>query len=104
MEELPHQLNAFLARFERHAFSADLLEVKESLLSERNVEIKEEVVNRLLKGISVNKCSGPDGTDGRTLKFYADQLSGVLVYTLCTLFLENVQYYFCPDKACSKTT
>ena len=28
MEELPHQLNAFFARFERHAFSADLLELK----------------------------------------------------------------------------
>ena len=80
MEELPHQLNAFLARFERHAFSADLLEVKESLLSERDVEIKEEVVNRLLKGIHVNtgKCSSPDQYDGRTLKFCADQLSDVL--------------------------
>ena len=43
MEELPHQLNAFYTRFERQV-SADLLELKESLLSERNMEIKEEQV------------------------------------------------------------
>ena len=41
-------------RFERHDFLADLFESKESLLPEGNIEIKEVVVNRLLKWISVN--------------------------------------------------
>ena len=39
-------------------------------------------MNRLLKGININKCSGPDGINGRTLKFCANQLSGVLRHLL----------------------
>ena len=89
-----------LNRFERHDFSADLLELKQSLSREGNIVIKEEVVNRLLKGININKCSGPDRIDGRTLKFCADQLSGVLQHLFqasidqhsVTFSLENVHY------------
>ena len=51
---------------------------KQSLSPERNNVIKEDVENRLLKRINVNKCSDPDGTDGRTSKLCADQLGGVL--------------------------
>ena len=51
---------------------------KQSLSPESNPVMKEDVVNRLLKGININKCSDPDGTDGRTSKLCADQLGGVL--------------------------
>ena len=62
-------------------------------------------MNRLLKGINVNKYSGPDGTDVRTLKFCADQFSGVLLHlfhTVCTFPLEKVNYYPSHEKVCPK--
>ena len=92
--------------FERYDFSADLLELKQSLSREGNIVIKEEVVNRLLKGININKCSGPDRIYGRTFKFCADQLSGVLRHLFqasidqhsVTFSLENVHYEPCLEK------
>ena len=82
-------------RFERPDgfFLADLPELKELLLPERKIEIKEEVVSTLLKGINVNKYSGPDGTDVRTLKFCADQFSGVLLH----LFHTSIDQQFVPS-------
>ena len=50
-------------------------------MPERNTEIY-GVENRLLKGINVNTCSGPDATDGRTSEFCADPLSVVLRHLL----------------------
>ena len=84
----------FFTTFKRHDFSTDLLEVKESLSPDRNIVIEEEFVNRLLTGINVNmnKCAGPDGIDGRTLKFCADQLSGVLRH----LFQACIDQHFVP--------
>ena len=51
-------------------------------------------MNRLLKGINVNtgKCLGPDHIDGRTLKFYADQLSDDLQH----LFQASTDQHFVP--------
>ena len=49
-------------------------------------------MNRLLTGINVNKCAGPDGIDGRTLKFCADQLSGVLRH----LFPASIDQHLVP--------
>ena len=51
-------------------------------------------MNRLLKGINVNtgKHLGPDYTDGRTLKFYADQLSD----DLQCLFHASIDQHFVP--------
>ena len=68
---------------------ANLPELKESLLPERKIEIKEEVVSTLLKGINVNKYWGPDGT----LKFSADQFSGVLL----NLFHTSIDQQFVPS-------
>ena len=74
-------------------FLANLPELKESLLPERKIEIKEEVVSTLLKGINVNKYWGPEGTDVRTLKFCADQFSGVLLH----LFHASIDQQFVPS-------
>ena len=75
-------------RFERYDFSAEVLE-----LPERNVVNREDVVNTLLKGININKCSGPNGIGGRTLKFCADQLSGVLRH----LFKDSIDQLSVPS-------
>ena len=83
----------FFTRFERYDFSTELLELKQSLLAERKIVIKEDVVNRLLKGININKCSGPDGTDDSTMKFCADQLSGVLRH----LFKDSIDQLSVPS-------
>ena len=72
---------------------ANLPELKESLLPERKIEIKEEVVSTLLKGINVNKYWGPEGTDVRTFKFCADQFSGVLLH----LFHASIDQQFVPS-------
>ena len=50
-------------------------------------------MNRLLKGLNVNKCSGPDGIDERMFKFCADQLSGVLRY----LFQASIDQHSVPS-------
>ena len=101
IEGVNDQLNDFLLfiffkfffyRFERHDFSTGLLELKESLSPDRNIVIEEEVVNRLPKGINVNKYAGPNGTDGRTWKFCADQLSGVLRH----LFPASIDQHLVP--------
>ena len=83
----------FFTRFEKYDFSTELLELKQSLLAERKIVIKEDVVNRLLKGININKCSGPDGTDDSTMKFCADQLSGVLRH----LFKDSIDQLSVPS-------
>ena len=41
----------------------------------------------------MNKYSGPDGTDVRTLKFSADQFSGVLL----NLFHASIDQQFVPS-------
>ena len=93
MQDLPDQLNTFFTRFEKYNFSADLNALKTSLRPQRNVIIQEEFVNRLLKRINVNKSPGPDGIDGRTLKFCADQLSGVLQH----LFQASIDQHVVPS-------
>ena len=41
----------------------------------------------------MNKYSGPDDTDGKTLKFSADQFSGVLLH----LFHVSIDQQFVPS-------
>ena len=93
VQDLPDQLNTFFTRFEKYDFSPDLNELKTSLRPQRNIIIQEEFVNRLLKSINVNKSPGPDGIDGRTLKFCADQLSGVLQH----LFQASIDQHMVPS-------
>ncbi len=50
---------------------------KQSLMSDDSAVIDQERVLGLFKHIGVNKCPGPDGICGRTLRFCAEQLSGV---------------------------
>ena len=50
---------------------------KQSLMSDDSAVIDQERVLGLFKHVGVNKCPGPDGICGRTLRFCAEQLSGV---------------------------
>ena len=67
-------MNSFFTRFETHDFSSHISDVKQSLLPEDSAVIDQE---RVFKHTGVNKCPGPDGIWGRTLRSCSDQLSGV---------------------------
>lgn len=62
--------NYFFTRFEEHNCSAGIFDKKN--------------VTNYLKMININKSPGPDGICGRTLKFFADQLSGVFQHLFQT--------------------
>ena len=70
-------MNSFFTRFETHYFSSHISDVKQSLMPDDSAVIDQERVLGLFKHIGVNKCPGPDGICGRTLRFCAEQLSGV---------------------------
>ena len=76
-EDLPDVLNSHFTRFERHDFSSELLQLKQSLVSDKSVIIDEDRVEKCLKKTNVRKAPGPDGICGRTLKCCSQQLSGV---------------------------
>ena len=76
-ETLPNRMNSFFTRFETHDFSSHIPDVKQSLLPDDSAIIDQERVLGLFKHIGVNKCPGPDGICGRTLRLCDEQLSGV---------------------------
>ena len=76
-EALPNYMNSFFTRFETHDFSSHISVVKQSLMSDDSAVIDQERVLGLFKHTGVNKCPGPGGICGRTLRFCAEQLSGV---------------------------
>ena len=53
-------------------------------MSDDSAVIDQERVFGLFKHATVNKCPGPDGICGRTLRFCAEQLSGVFQRPLQT--------------------
>ena len=75
-EALPNRMNSFFTRFETHDISSHISDVKQSLMSDDSAVIDQERVLGLFKHIGVNKCPGPDGICGRTLRC-AEKLSGV---------------------------
>ncbi|XP_071948767.1 uncharacterized protein [Antedon mediterranea] len=81
-QALPDRLNDFFARFEKHNLKDDTVGNNDPHVDE--IIISEDHVRTLLRNINVNKSSGPDGIEGRTLKSCADQLSGVLRYLFQT--------------------
>jgi hypothetical protein len=69
----------FYARFEKHDFSEDLADVKDSLASDSSNVFDEtifssEIVTDIFKRLNVDKAPGPDGICGRTLRLCAEQL------------------------------
>ena len=76
-EALPNHMNSFFTRFETHDFSSHISDVKQSLMPDDNAVIDQESVLGLFKHTGVNKCPGPDGICGRTLRLCAEQLSSV---------------------------
>ena len=76
-DNLPNDMNRFFTRFETRDFSLDTADVRLSLYLCTDIVIDQETVGRYLKATKVNKSPGPDGICGRTLRFCADQLSGV---------------------------
>ena len=76
-DNLPDHLNEFFTRFEKFDFTDDINDLKQSLSPENNIIVDEDNVARLFKKININKSSGPDGINGRTLKFCASELAGV---------------------------
>jgi hypothetical protein len=92
-QEIPNVLNLFYARFEKHDFSEDLADVKDSLSSDSGNVFDEtilssEIVTDIFKRLNVNKAPGPDGICGRTLRLCAEQLGGVF-HHLFQLSLES---------------
>ena len=83
-EALPNHINSFFTRFETHDFSSHIFHVKQSLIPDDSAVIDQERVLGLFKHIGVNKCPGPDGICGRTLRSCSDQLSGVFQRLLQT--------------------
>ncbi|XP_071959468.1 uncharacterized protein [Antedon mediterranea] len=81
-QALPDRLNDFFARFEKHDLKDDTVGNDDPHVDE--IIISEDRVRTLLRNINLNKSSGPDGIEGRTLKSCADQLSGVLRYLFQT--------------------
>ena len=80
--DLPNVLNDFYTRFEKHDFTSDITDFRQTLVSENDVFISEECVTKLFKRLDVNKAQGPDGICGRVLRCCADQLGSVF----CHLF------------------
>ena len=76
-EALPNHMNSFFTRFETHDFSSHISDVKQSLMPDDSAVIYQERAMGLFKHTGVNKCPGPDGICGTTLRFCAEQLSGV---------------------------
>ena len=74
-EALPNHINSFFTRFETHDFSSHIFHVKQSLIPDDSAVIDQERVLGLFMHIGVNKCPGPDGICGRTLRC-AKQFSG----------------------------
>ena len=66
------------------SFIQRLRVVKQSLIPDNTTIIDQAIVSKLFKLVNVNKCSGPDGICGKTLKFCADQLSGVFQHLFQT--------------------
>ena len=74
---LPNHMNSFFTLFETHDFSSHISDVEQSLMPDDNAVIDQDRVLGLFMHTGVNKCPGPDGICGRTLRFSAEQLSGV---------------------------
>ena len=70
-------MNSFFTRFETRDFSSHISDVKQSLMPDDSAVIDQERVLGLFKHIGVNRCPGPDGIWGRTLRSCSEQLSGV---------------------------
>ena len=83
-KELQNILNTFFTRFETHDFYSVIAVVKQSPMPDNIIIIDQAFVSKLFKRISENKCPGPDGICSRTLKFCADQLSGVFQHLFQT--------------------
>ena len=92
---LPNHMNSFFTRFETHDFSSHI-----SLMSDDSAVIDQERVLGLFKHVGVNKCPGPDGICGRTLRFCAEQLSGVFQ----RLFQTSIDTCTIPDINCNSDT
>ena len=75
-EALPNHVN-ISSLVSKHNFSSHISGVKQSLMPDDSAVIDQERVLGLFKHIGVNKCPGPDGICGRTLRFCAEQLNGV---------------------------
>ena len=76
-EALPNHTNSFFTRFEIHDCSSHISDVRLSLMPADSAVTDQDRVMVLFKHTGVNKCPGPDGICGRTLRFCAEQLSGV---------------------------
>ena len=77
LEALPNRMNSFFTRFETHGFSSHISDMKQSLLPDDSAVIDQERMLGLFKHTGVNKCPGPDGICGRTLRLCDEQLSDV---------------------------
>ena len=96
--DLSNTFNAFFSRFERSDFTNSVTRVKDSLVPQCDFQICQDQVTALLKKTNVRKAAGPDSICGRTLRYCADQLSGVF----CTLFQMCANQ--CQLPACWKTS
>ena len=99
-EELPNHMNSFFTRFETHDFSSHISEVRQSLMSDNSAVIDQGRVLGLFKHTGVNKCPGPDGICGRTLRFCAEKLSGIFQ----RLFQTSIDACTIPDINCNADT
>ena len=71
--DLPNAFNS--SRFERTEFS-DISRLR-IFVSENDMVISQECVATLLRKVKIRKAAGPDAICGCTLRYCADQLSGV---------------------------
>lgn len=83
--DLPDAFNLFYSRFESSDFSDNISMLKNTLVPNNDIMIPQEQVTSLFKKVNIRKAAGPDAVSGRTLRFCADQLSGVFtcLFNMC---------------------
>lgn len=83
--DLPNAFNLFFSRFESSDFSDNISMLRNTLVPNYDLMISQEQVTSLFKKVNIRKAAGPDAVCGRTLRFCADQLSGVFtcLFNMC---------------------